>query len=57
MNSLGVRAGASFAVFGAGTVGLAAVMAACIVRAKTIIPVDIHSRRLKLARELGAIDW
>ena len=54
MNSLRVRAGASIAVFGVGSVGLAAVMAARIVRAKTIIAVDIHSRRLKLARESGA---
>ena len=53
-NSLRVRAGASLAVFGVGSVGLAAVMAARIVGAKTIIAVDIHSRRLKLARELGA---
>jgi aryl-alcohol dehydrogenase len=56
MNSLGVRAGSSIAVFGAGSVGLAAVMAARIVRAKTIIAVDIHSHRLTLARELGATD-
>ncbi len=54
MNSLAVRAGSSIAVFGVGSVGLAAVMAACIVKAKTIIAVDINNRRLQLARELGA---
>jgi aryl-alcohol dehydrogenase len=54
MNSLAVRAGASIAVLGAGSVGLAAVMAARIVKAKTIIAVDINHRRLKLACELGA---
>ena len=54
MNSLAVRAGSSIAVFGTGSVGLAAVMAACIVKAKTIIAVDINNRRLKLACELGA---
>ncbi|MGD0614909.1 MAG: NAD(P)-dependent alcohol dehydrogenase [Verrucomicrobiota bacterium] len=54
MNSLAVRAGSSIAVFGAGSVGLAAVMAARIVKAKTIIAVDRNRRRLKLARELGA---
>ena len=54
MNSLRVAAGASLAVFGVGSVGLAAVMAARIVRAKTVIAVDIHNHRLKLARELGA---
>jgi aryl-alcohol dehydrogenase len=54
MNSLAVRAGSSVAVFGTGSVGLAAVMAARVVKAKTIIAVDINDRRLKLARELGA---
>ena len=54
MNSLAVRAGSSIAIFGTGSVGLAAVMAARIVKAKTIIAVDINGRRLKLARELGA---
>jgi len=54
MNSLAVRAGSSLAVFGAGAVGLAAVMAARIVRARTIIAVDIKPQRLQLARELGA---
>jgi D-arabinose 1-dehydrogenase-like Zn-dependent alcohol dehydrogenase len=43
MNSLKVRPGASLAVFGVGSVGLAAVMAAHIVRAKSIIAVDIHA--------------
>jgi aryl-alcohol dehydrogenase len=54
MNSLDVRAGSSIAVFGAGSVGLAAVLAAHIVKANTIIVVDLNDRRLKLARELGA---
>jgi aryl-alcohol dehydrogenase len=54
MNSLAVRPGSSLAVFGAGSVGLAAVMAACIVRARIIIAVDIKPKRLKLALELGA---
>ena len=54
MNSLAVRRGSSIAVFGMGAVGLAAVMAARIVGARTIIAVDIKSRRLKLAMQLGA---
>jgi aryl-alcohol dehydrogenase len=54
MNSLAVGARSSIAVFGAGSVGLAAVMAARIVKAKTIIAVDMNNRRLKLARELGS---
>ena len=54
MNSLKVPAGASIAVFGTGSVGLAAVMAARIVKANPIIAVDINPMRLKLAYELGA---
>jgi len=54
MNSLAVRAESSIAVFGAGSVGLAAVMAARILKGKTIIAVDMNDWRLKLARELGA---
>ncbi len=54
LNSLAVKAGSSLAVFGTGAVGLAAVMAARLARARTIIAVDINPRRLKLALELGA---
>jgi Zn-dependent alcohol dehydrogenase len=48
--------GASIVVFGAGTVGLAAIMAARNSPATRIIAVDRHSSRLRLARELGATD-
>ena len=54
VNSLQVTPGASFAVFGVGTVGLSAVMGARVVGAKTIIAVDVSEARLKLARDLGA---
>jgi aryl-alcohol dehydrogenase len=54
MNSLGVPAGASVAIFGTGAVGLAAVMAARIVGAAPIIGVDINPERLELALQLGA---
>ena len=54
MNSFRVRAGQSLAVFGTGTVGLAAIMAARIVGADPIIGIDIRPKRLALARELGA---
>ncbi|MGD0816512.1 MAG: NAD(P)-dependent alcohol dehydrogenase [Verrucomicrobiota bacterium] len=54
MISLAVRAGSSIAVFGVGSVGLAAVMAARIVKAKTIIAVDSNDFHLKLALDLGA---
>src|SRR5690606_9827945 len=48
------RAGDSIVVFGAGAVGLSAVIAAKIVGCTTIIAVDIKDSRLALAREVGA---
>ncbi len=54
MNALRPPAGASIAVFGCGTVGLSAVMAAKAVGCTTIVAVDIVPARLALARELGA---
>nr|WP_313954582.1 zinc-binding dehydrogenase [Frankia sp. EI5c] len=51
---LGVRADASFVLFGAGAVGLAALMAAKVAGAGPIIAVDLHPHRLDLAVELGA---
>jgi aryl-alcohol dehydrogenase len=54
LNSLAVKRDKSIAVFGAGSVGLAAVMAARIVGADPIIAVDMNPKRLALARKLGA---
>lgn len=54
MRALKVDAGSSFAVTGAGAVGLSAVMAAYVAGATTIIAVDVVPARLELARELGA---
>ncbi len=54
MNALDVRAGESLAVFGVGSVGLSAVMAARVVGAQPIVAIDVHSQRLDLARDLGA---
>ncbi len=54
MNRLRPRAGSSLAVFGAGAVGLAALMAAKIVGCTTIVAVDIKPNRLEMAKELGA---
>ncbi len=51
-----LRPGQSIVVFGVGSVGLAAIMAARIVGASQIVAVDLHAGRLKLARELGATD-
>lgn len=54
LRALEVEAGSSFAVTGAGAVGLSAVMAAYVAGATTIIAVDVVPARLDLARELGA---
>jgi aryl-alcohol dehydrogenase len=54
MHSLAPEAGTSIAVFGAGAVGMSAVMAARIVGCATIIATDVIPERLELARELGA---
>ena len=56
LNSLRARPGSSLAVFGAGSVGLSAVMAARIAGCTTIIAIDIVPERLELARSLGATD-
>lgn len=54
MNSLDVDSGSSLVVFGAGTVGLSAVMAGQVVGATTIVSVDLFDNRLELASDLGA---
>lgn len=54
INTLKVRPGTSFASFGAGAVGLSAVMAARVAGATTIVAVDVVPERLDLAKELGA---
>ncbi len=54
LNSLGARAGSSIAVFGVGSVGLAAIMAARIAGCTIIVAVDVVAERLALAQELGA---
>jgi len=54
LRALDVQPGSAVAVFGAGAVGLAAVMAAVVAGAATIIAVDLQQHRLDLAVELGA---
>ncbi|MFI2478702.1 zinc-binding dehydrogenase [Nocardia xishanensis] len=54
LNVLAVRPGESVAVFGAGSVGLAALLAAKVAGASQVIAVDLHPARLELAAELGA---
>jgi aryl-alcohol dehydrogenase len=53
-NAFAIAPGQSFAVFGAGSVGLSAVMAAKVAGASPIVAVDVNDARLALARELGA---
>lgn len=54
INSIKARAGSSIAVFGAGSVGLSAIMAALACGLTTIIAVDVKRERLALASALGA---
>jgi len=54
VNALRPPAGSSIAIFGAGTVGLAAVMGARLSGCSTIVCVDIKPGRLEMAHELGA---
>jgi aryl-alcohol dehydrogenase len=51
-----LRPGQSIAIFGVGSVGMAAVMAARLAGAARIVAVDVAAQRLDLARELGATD-
>ncbi len=54
MNSLRPAAGSTMAVFGAGAVGSAALLAAVVTGCSTIIAVDVVDSRLELALTLGA---
>jgi len=56
LNSLRPRAGGSVAIFGAGTVGLSAVMGAVLCGCARIIAIDPVGARRDLARMLGATD-
>ncbi len=54
LNVLTPGADSAVAVFGAGAVGLAAVMAAALLPIRELIVVDIQDSRLELAKRLGA---
>ncbi len=56
LNTLDVPEGASVAIYGAGSLGLSAVMAAKVAGAGQIIAVDRHRSRLDLAATFGATD-
>ncbi|MFF1829482.1 S-(hydroxymethyl)mycothiol dehydrogenase [Paenarthrobacter sp. NPDC058040] len=54
LNTGGVKRGDSVAVIGCGGVGVAAIAGAALAGATTIIAVDIDSKKLERAKELGA---
>jgi aryl-alcohol dehydrogenase len=54
LNVLKPEPGSTVAVFGAGAVGIAAIAAARIAGAGTVVAVDLRPSRLDVARELGA---
>lgn len=54
LNTARVRPGESIVIFGAGGIGLSAVMASSLVSATPIIAVDLVAQKLKLAQDLGA---
>jgi S-(hydroxymethyl)mycothiol dehydrogenase len=56
VNTAGVRHGDTVAVFGCGGVGDAAVHAAALAGARKVIAVDLDTRKLAWAAELGATD-
>lgn len=54
INSLKPGPGSSIAVFGIGSVGLSAIMAAVVCGCTKIVAVDINEERLKLSKDFGA---
>jgi aryl-alcohol dehydrogenase len=54
LRALSMQSGAAALVFGVGAVGMAAVMAARLAGAATVIAADVHPERLALALDLGA---
>ena len=54
LNTADARPGSSFAVFGAGGIGLSAVMAARVLEASPLIVVDVVEQKLEDARRFGA---
>lgn len=56
MNVLKPDSESSIVIFGLGTVGLTALMAAKYMKAKQIIAVDIQPNKFPIAKELGATD-
>ena len=56
INTARVKPGSSVAVVGLGGIGLNALLGAIMAGARQIVAVDIHSKKLELAKTLGATD-
>lgn len=56
INTMKAKPGSAIAIFGVGSVGLSAIMAAVVSGCAKIIGIDILDERLKLAKEFGATD-
>ncbi|WP_017729097.1 NAD(P)-dependent alcohol dehydrogenase [Halalkalibacterium ligniniphilum] len=54
LNKLKPEIGSSMVIFGAGSVGLSALMASKVAHCGTIVTVDVQDSRLEFAKELGA---
>jgi S-(hydroxymethyl)glutathione dehydrogenase/alcohol dehydrogenase len=54
LNTAKLREGETIAVFGVGGIGLSAILAASMKKAKMIIAVDVFDHKLELAKEVGA---
>lgn len=54
LNALKVGKGESLAIWGAGAVGMSALLAGALVGASPLIAIDVQQDRLELAKELGA---
>jgi S-(hydroxymethyl)glutathione dehydrogenase/alcohol dehydrogenase len=54
LNTVNLQEGSSIAVFGAGGIGLSAILAADLKKAKMIIAVDVFDHKLEQAKSLGA---
>lgn len=54
LNTAKVRPGSSVAVFGAGGIGLSAILASAVMNANPVIAVDVFDHKLERARSLGA---
>jgi S-(hydroxymethyl)glutathione dehydrogenase/alcohol dehydrogenase len=57
LNTAGVEAGATVAVFGLGAIGLAVIQGAVMAKAGRIIAIDVNPEKFELAGQFGATDF